>query len=236
MKIRAVFPTLLTAQSTLLFSTVWNELSTIQSAYHHLFIDDERQGRLEDADGLPYTLDFLVLEELDFMQALLRAPPVKAELQNQLQAAGNAATTSGWLPEVIKLVVSYAQITTEEEGLWDIDVNLFLSEETSVTANYTPRTCGGDLIIKLGEWLKETTVDSLLAYINVLFSDPTSSYALFSLFSLSPLQIHSLIHTQTHDLRIFLRSFWLIFCSHLAGNTVKPPHMYSINCFVTLTT
>ncbi|KGQ01538.1 hypothetical protein PAAG_11775 [Paracoccidioides lutzii Pb01] len=118
MKICAVFPALLTSQSTVLFSSVWDELSTIQNAYQELFIMDERQGRLEDADGLPYTLDFLVLEELDLMQVLLRAPPVKAELHSQLQTAGSAASTSGWLPEVMKLVVSYAQITTEEEGLW----------------------------------------------------------------------------------------------------------------------
>ncbi|PGH11722.1 hypothetical protein AJ80_06983 [Polytolypa hystricis UAMH7299] len=178
MRIRAVFPSLLTTQSTALFSTVWTELSTIQGAFHELYITDERQGRLEDADGLPYTLDFLVLEELDFMQSLLRAPPVKAELQSQLQTAGNAATTSSWLPEVMKLVVSYSQITTEEEGLWDIDVNVFLSEETSVTANYTPRTCGGDLVIKLGEWLKGTAVEGLLAYTSVLFSDSTTSWKL----------------------------------------------------------
>ena len=175
MKIRSVFPTLLTSQSTTIFSAVWTELSTIQAPYYGLYIADERQGRLEDADGLPYTLDFLVLEELDLMQALLRAPPVKAELQNQLQAAGAAVNTSSWLPEVMKLAVSYAQITTEEEGLWDVDVNIFLSEETSVTANYTARTCSGDLVIKLGEWLKGGAVDGLLTYINTLFADSNAS-------------------------------------------------------------
>lgn len=116
------------------------------------------------------------------MQALLKAPPVKAELQTQLQNAGQAATTSSWLPEVIKLVVAYAQITTEEEGLWEVDVNLFLSEETSVTANYTPRTCGGDLIIKLGEWLKVTAVEGLLAYTNNLFADSSSTYGTIPCF------------------------------------------------------
>ncbi|KAK2759162.1 hypothetical protein FQN54_003262 [Arachnomyces sp. PD_36] len=176
MKIRSVFPALLTPQSTALFSTVWTELSTIQGHYHDFFVTDERQGRLEDSDNLPYTLDFLVLEELDLMQALLRAPPVRSQLQTELQNAGSAANTSSWLPEVMKLAVSYAQITTEEEGLWDIDVNLFLSEETAVTANYTPRTCCGDLVIKLGEWLKGTTVDGLLAYTNVLFSDPATTW------------------------------------------------------------
>jgi hypothetical protein len=43
-------------------------------------------------------------------------------------------TTLSWLPEIMKLASSYAQITTEEEALWEIDVNLFLSEETSVPA------------------------------------------------------------------------------------------------------
>jgi len=172
-----VFPGLLTVQSPVYFTTIWTELSNIQNTYSEFYIVDERQGRLEDVDGLPYTLDFLVLEELDLLQALLKAPPVKAELQQQLQNAGQAATTNTWLPEILKLASSYAQITSEEEGLWDIDVNLFLSEETSVTANYTPRTCSGDLVIKLGEWLKNTSVEGLLAYINVLFADNSSTYA-----------------------------------------------------------
>lgn len=169
MKIRNVFPTLLTNQSPNLFTTVWSELSNIHGHYASSYITDDRQSRLEDADGLPYTLDFLVLEELDLMQALLKAPPVKAELQQQVQA------TAGWLPEVLKLAISYAQITVEEEGLWEIDINVFLSEETSVTANYTPRTCSGDLVIKLGEWLKVTTVEALLAYVNGLFADSATT-------------------------------------------------------------
>ncbi|KAM5457309.1 hypothetical protein MaudCBS49596_000504 [Microsporum audouinii] len=176
MKVRTVLPALLTTKSTTLFHTIWTELTTIQDAYQQLYIHDERQGRLEDADNLPYTLDFLVLEELDLLQALLRAPPVRIELENQLKLAGATASSSSWLPEMMKLVVSYAQITTEEEGLWDIDVNLYLSEETSVTANYTPRTCGGDLVIRLGEWLKRAAVDGLLSYTNSLFADPSTGW------------------------------------------------------------
>lgn len=188
MKIRMVFPGLLTPQSPAYFSAIWTELINIQAPYCEFYINDERQGRQEDVDGLPYTLDFLVLEELDLIQTLLKAPPVKAELQQQLQNAGPAATTTTWLAEILKLVTSYAQITSEEEGLWDIDVNLFLSEETSVTSNYTPRTCSGDLLIKLGEWLKDTTVEGLLAYMNVLFADNTTTYV-FSFFVLGVLSL-----------------------------------------------
>ncbi|KAJ5629355.1 Armadillo-like helical [Penicillium herquei] len=176
MKIRMVFPGLLTPQSPNYFSTVWSELTNALPLYQNFFIEDERQARLEDADGLPYSLDFLVLEELDLIQTLLKAPPVKAELQQQLQNAGASASSSGWLPEIMKLASSYAQITSEEEGLWEIDVNLFLSEETSVTANYTPRTCSGDLVVKTGEWLKTTAAEGLLSHLNALFADSTSSW------------------------------------------------------------
>ncbi|KAI9679369.1 MAG: hypothetical protein M1817_005391 [Caeruleum heppii] len=177
MKVRSVFPALLSPQSPVLFSTTWQELSTLQEPYRQLYINDERQGRLEDADGLPYTLDFLVLEELDFMQACLRAPPVRKELEAQLQAQNGAEPQhTSWLTEMMKVAVAYAQITTEEEGLWEIDVNIFLSEETSVTANYTPRTACGDLIIKLGEWLQTVAADGLLQHARAVFSGEQQSW------------------------------------------------------------
>lgn len=169
MRIRSVFPSVLSPHSPALFSAVWLELSILQQQYHAMYITDDRQGRLEDADGLPYTLDFLVLEELDFMQACLRAPPVRKELEAQLQTQGGG--TSSWIAEVMKIAVAYAQITTEEEGLWDIDVNVFLSEEVNVTANYTPRTACGDLVGKLGEWLNQKTVEGLLSYTRTLYTE-----------------------------------------------------------------
>ena len=168
MRIRSVFPSVLSPHSPALFSVIWQELSMLQPQYHSMFIEGDRQGRLEDADQLPYTLDLLVLEELDFMQACLRAPPVRKELEQQLQTQGSGP--SSWVTEVMKIAVAYAHITTEEEGLWDIDVNVFLSEEVNVTANYTPRTACGDLVGKLGEWLSQATVEGLLSYTQTLYS------------------------------------------------------------------
>lgn len=172
MRVRTLFPATLAPYSLQLFSATWDELNVLRPQYHRLYIDDDRQGRLEDADGLPYTLDFLVLEELDFMQACLRAPPVRKELEQQLQHA-NAGADS-WVAEVMKLAVSYAHITTEEEGLWDIDVNIFLSEESNVTANYTPRAACGDLVIKLGEWQNSAALQGLLHHTRSLFSADTT--------------------------------------------------------------
>lgn len=168
MRIRSLFPAIISPQSIVLFQATWQELSLLEPAYSLMYIQEDRQSRLEDGDGLPYTLDFLILEELDFMQACLRAPPVRAQLEQELQ---NQAPENSWVTQVMKLAVAYAQITTEEEGLWDVDVNIFLSEETSVTANYTPRTACGDLVIKLGEWLTEPTVNGLLTYTRALYSE-----------------------------------------------------------------
>jgi hypothetical protein len=190
MKIRSVFPQLLLPQSPTLFAATWAELSLHQAAFQDMYVDHDEQGKLEDADNLPYTLDFLVLEELDFLQSCLRAPPVQKELEAQLQASGGVQDTP-WVLDVMKLAVGYAQIPSEEEGLWDIDVNLFLAEETSITANYTARTACGDLLIKLGEWLHQGALEGLLAYTKTLFAAQESTWRTkeASLFLLTRLMI-----------------------------------------------
>ena len=164
--IRMQFPSVISPSSPTLFSSIWDELSRMLPAYQARYIDDDVESRLEDADGLPYTLDFLVLEDLDFMQGCLRAPPVRKELEKQL--SGQAAE-SNWVIEFLKLTSAYAQITVEEQGMWEIDVNVFLAEETSVTANYTTRTACGDLAVKLADWLREKALEALLIYSSTLF-------------------------------------------------------------------
>ncbi|TGO71749.1 hypothetical protein BELL_0535g00040 [Botrytis elliptica] len=175
MKIKSVFPTLLLPQSPVLFSATWAELSMAQPIFQEMYVDNDMPGRMEDADNLPYTLDFLVLEELDFLQSCLKAPPVQKELETQLQANAGAAMTP-WVVDVMKLAVNYAQILKEEEELWDIDVNLFLAEESSVTTQYTLRMSCGDLLIKLGEWLSHGALEGLLAYTQMIFSSDAASW------------------------------------------------------------
>ncbi len=76
----------------------------------------------------------------------------------------------------MKVLVSFSQITQEEEGLWDIDVSLYLAEETSVSSNYTSRTACGDLLIKLGEWLNQRALEGLFAYTKTLFTGDTADW------------------------------------------------------------
>jgi hypothetical protein len=193
MKIRNVFPAQLSPSSLSLFTSTWNELTASQPLYQKMYLENDSEGRLVDADGLPYTLDALVLEEIDFMAACLRAAPVKKELEGQVASQNGIAEQAAphWIGEIMKLAVSYSQITLEEEGLWDIDVNIFLSEETSVTANYTSRTACGDLVMKLGEWLPTPTLQGLLSYTKELFTTQQEYAGVLSLPMKQKLTPHS---------------------------------------------
>ncbi|KAL1888827.1 hypothetical protein Sste5346_009305 [Sporothrix stenoceras] len=170
LKIKTVFSSLLLPQSPQFFQETWQELALLKGAYSSLYIEQDSQSRLEDADGLPYTLDFLVLEELDFLNQCIRAPPVQKQLNEELANSGVPAHDTPWLAELMSLLLHYARITREEEELWDIDVSLYLSEETSVTANYTARTACGDLLIKLNEWLSLRALEGLYARSRSLFA------------------------------------------------------------------
>jgi hypothetical protein len=174
-RIRRVFPNLLLPQSTVFFSAVWEELSTLQGPHEQLYIKQDAQGRLEDSDNLPYTLDFLILEELDFLNQCFRAPPVQAELEGHLNAHPSASEVP-WMKEIMNMLIGYSRVTREEEELWDIDCSLYLAEETSVTANYTARTAAGDLLIKMGEWFDQKTIEGLFGQTKSLFGNEGSDW------------------------------------------------------------
>ena len=173
LRIRHVFPNLLLHHITTFFTAIWEELDALQVPHERLYIQNNGQGRLEDADNLPYTLDFLVLEDLDFLNQCFRSPPVKAELDGQLQAHGQQAP---WMAEIMKMLVAYSRVGQEDEDLWDIDCSLYLAEETSVSANYTARTAAGDLLVKMGEWFNEKTVEGLFGYTKSLFPGEEGSW------------------------------------------------------------
>lgn len=170
MKMRSVFPALLMPHVPTLFTAIWEELNALWPYYEATYINVETESHLENTDGLPYTVDFLVLEDVDFMQACLRSSSVRKELEHGREH------NSSWLFDIMKLAISYAQITAEEHSIWTFDVNIFLAEETGITANYTARTACGDLVMKLSEWYRATTFEVLTSHIRELLSDPGSSW------------------------------------------------------------
>ncbi|CAL8578517.1 hypothetical protein XPA_004290 [Xanthoria parietina] len=173
-KIHRTFPHLLSQHTLELFGTIWESLQAHVGPYLALYVDNSRQGRLEDADRLPYTLDFLVIEELDYIQTLVGSITVKRELEAQIapEKLSNGTFNETWVAQIMTILVGFSQITQEDEGLWDFDVNVFLSEETSETANYSPRNACSYLVQKL---FKYPVLDSLLARTKTIFEEGSSS-------------------------------------------------------------
>jgi importin-9 len=165
-KLRTVYVQAISPHATALFEAVWAELARLATPYDALFVSGTAEGKLVDSDNLPCSLDALLLEELDFLQVMIKAPPVRKELTAQLQQLDkDVQHTAHWLQELIRVLVAYAKIPKEEEALWEYDANLYLSEATSLTANYTPRAACAELAVRsLGEWLKQLPIVAMLHF------------------------------------------------------------------------
>ena len=171
-----MFPQLLSPRTLELFSAIWESLQVHLSPYLTMYTgDQQRQSRMDDADRLPYTLDYLVIEELDYMQTLLNTPTIKRELDVQLTPANmtNGTSNNTWIHQILATAVGYSQILTEDEELWEVDINVFLSEETSETANYSARNACAGLATKLCSY-NWPVLESLLAYSKRAFEGAVS--------------------------------------------------------------
>lgn len=172
-----MFQYLLTSRTLELFSAIWEALQNHLAPYHSMYCGDEqRQGRMEDADRLPYTLDFLITEELDYFQTLLNTSTIKRELDVHLapESITNGTHNATWLSQIVAMLVGYSQVPTEDEELWEMDVNIFLSEETSETANYSARNACASLVTKLCSY-NWPVFESLLSHSKTIFEDGSST-------------------------------------------------------------
>lgn len=170
-KVKKVYTPSLTPHVFELFQIIWDDLSRSSSAYTQLFVDRDGEGKLVDADGLSYTLDALVIEAVDFLSSMLKAKAVRTELNKQTHQAGTEQHAAPWLQELLRLMTIYAQIPREEEEMWQIDANIYLSETTSQTANYTPRTACAELVTQtLMEWLGKTVVYAIVQFMGTAVS------------------------------------------------------------------
>ena len=177
-KIHTTFPYILTARGMELFSAVWDALQAHLSPYHILYTGDEQiEGQLEDSDRLPYTLDLLVMEELDYTQTLLNTSTIKHEMDVQLASAseanGNSAPTASWLSQILALMVGYAYISAEDASMWEFDINTFLAEEAAETAQYSARNACAGVVTKLCSF-NWPVMESLLPFATTTFEDPAS--------------------------------------------------------------
>ncbi|KAK5939409.1 hypothetical protein PMZ80_008713 [Knufia obscura] len=175
-KVKKVHTASMTPHVFELFQVIWEDISNLSPAFTQLFVERDGEGKLVDSDGLSYTLDALVIEAVDFLSSILKAKAVRTELNKQTQQSGSEQHATPWLQELLRVMVLYSRIPREEEEMWEIDANIYLSETTSQTANYTPRTACAELVTQtLIEWLNKTTVHALVQfYVNSVTAQTTS--------------------------------------------------------------
>ena len=157
-----------------LFIAAWGALQAHTQTYRTLYTEvDDRQGSLTDTDGLQYTFDFLVLEELDYIQTLIKSDPVKTSLNRELETVDPFdQNNSNWVTQVIAKLIDYTCISAEAEASWESDVNDFLTEETSVTESYNVRSASANFVRDLARWLPQYLVASVLLAVKMLISKP----------------------------------------------------------------
>ncbi|ETN42061.1 uncharacterized protein HMPREF1541_04000 [Cyphellophora europaea CBS 101466] len=165
-KLRRVYAAGIAPYVLSLFQIVWQDLERIVGEYNQLFINGDEESKLADeSDQLPYSLDSVVTEELDLLQVVLKAPSVKAELNGQLQQHGNPENGFGWVQQLLDLLVRYARPANEEQQMWDVDVDLYLTDINSISLNYTPRVACAEVVAQtLLPWLKQTFLEAVLFY------------------------------------------------------------------------
>lgn len=119
-------------------------MNTVKDRYVHDYVESSAsESNLLDADSMPCSLDLYVLEQVDFIQNCLGNQVVRDQIAQAGFAGGNASPFS----QMVYTAVSLAQISEEDRSMWEIDLNVYLSEETAVSSNYTPRTASADFLL-----------------------------------------------------------------------------------------
>jgi len=172
-KVKRVYTPSLTPHVFEIFQIIWQDLTNLSHVYTQLFVDRDGEGKLVDSDGLAYTLDALIIEAVDFMSSMLKAKAVRSELTKQTQQSGTEQHATPWLQQLLQVMMLYSRIPGEEEAMWQLDANIYLSETTSQTANYTPRTACSELVTQtLMEWLNRSITHALIYFSANSLSSP----------------------------------------------------------------
>jgi importin-9 len=174
-KIQVIFPDVIQSQE--FFNACWNAIQAHSTPYYASYIDGDFEGGLINQYHLPFTLDFLVIEEIDYLQTLLDAPDVVRQLKDMQRAddESNGSSINDWIMQILGALVAFSSITEETQEMWEIDFNVFLSEETFAETNNTPRSVCAGFVWKICDWYPRQTLESLLAYIKVVFGDQNST-------------------------------------------------------------
>jgi hypothetical protein len=161
------------------FEASWSAIQSHGEQYYSSYVEGDREGGLVNQYQLPYSFDFLVIEEIDYLQNLLEAPLVQEHLTSMKEAdrANNGNSVSSWLATVLRTLVTFSSVSKESEEMWELDYNVFLSEETFAETNNTTRSVCAGFVWKVCGWFPQETLETLVSYVKEVFENSSSTYA-----------------------------------------------------------
>lgn len=98
-----------------LFASTWNSLNSIKDRYSREFVANSQEGRLVDSDGLSFSLDLFVLEEIEFVKLCIKSKDVKAEVE---VGEGDSSPLS----QLVYTAIILSQIAMED--VWALEQQL----------------------------------------------------------------------------------------------------------------
>lgn len=160
------------------FEACWNAIHSHCEPYYSSYVEGDREGGLVNQYLLPYSFDFLVLEEIDYLQTLLEAPLVQDHLNGMSESdrATNGNSVSTWLASVLRTLVTFSAISKESEEMFELDYNVFLSEETFAETNNTTRSVCAGFVWKVCGWFPHQTLETLVGYLREVFDNGASTW------------------------------------------------------------
>ena len=153
------------------FEACWDSIQAHGAPYYASYVEGDRQGALINQYQLSYTLDFLVTEEIDYLQGLLSAPQVKTKLNDM----NVERSIESWISTVLGPLVAFSSITSEAEQMWDLNFNTFLSEESFSEISGSARSVCGSFMWKISAWFSHPTLSSIHDYAKMIFNDSGST-------------------------------------------------------------
>jgi hypothetical protein len=148
------------------FDGSWNSLQALAQPYFDSFVQGDRQGSLMDQYNLPYTLDLLATELIDYLQTLLRAPTVASHLQSMREAdlANGSDSVRSWVQQVLQSLTVFTSATAETEQMWELDYNCYLSDETYAESTSSTRSVCQAFLMTLNSAFPSETLEGLYTY------------------------------------------------------------------------
>ncbi|KAJ3272055.1 Importin 9 [Terramyces sp. JEL0728] len=148
-KLVRAFPKQMSSYIMPFMETIWNEATTLKTAYQENYIKNNNEVAEEvDSDGETHSLNTILYSCFDYIQQVCRKKAVKPLLENSL-------------PDIFRVLLVYLQITDEMESNWSRDMNQFVQDDDEEASAYNVRIAVEQCLINLIDAFKAKGVKAL---------------------------------------------------------------------------